>query len=224
MDINITIRSAPVSVLPVGFDKFTVRPYPIHGYGVDLDAVQRGVDMWAIVPVWCIETQSWSAVKGNVSMIGKTDIDKLTALQPKDSHTLNEKMGWLVSSKSGIAPMWTGGLGDWDTAQAYYAGSQLWAGQDCAASHETFKVAINGETVTCRKLYTFQPSDWKKAPQDAPWLYPWCSVARKSDNSLSYDWGRGRIRTMSQVLNYPAYEFVGPAKPSAFYVPAAWLV
>lgn len=230
--MSLTINFPALSTtpnLPTGFGLFRVRGYPIKGYGVNLDAVQRGVQMWAIVPVWVIETQSFSAVKGNVSMIGPTDIRNLKDLQPNDGYTLSEKMGWLVHGVTdndpngwGVAPMWTGkGNGDWNTANAYYVGSQLWAGQVCAASLETYRVQINGEFVPCRKLYSFKPSDWKV--MDAPWLFPTCCIARKTDNSLSFDFGRGTVRSMLQVLSYPEYEFVGNAKPSAYYVPADWL-
>lgn len=178
-----------------------------------------------VIPVWVPETQSFSAVKGNVSQYdrSKGDITALISLQPSTGASLNEVFNPLVGEGPGRT-WWADS--DWSTAPVWYAGTQLWGGQLFAATLETFDVDLkypNGlkARVACRKVLPFRRADFSKDPARYPWLLNWFTVAFRN-NVYSETFNGIRRRVPVQVLDPRDFKFVGPVQPNAFYIPAHW--
>lgn len=178
-----------------------------------------------VIPVWVEETQSFSAVKGNVSQYdrGFGDMDNLIRIQPAMGATVQEIFNPLVGEDRGRT-WWSDS--DWQTAPIWYAGSQLWGGQLFAATMETFNITLkypNGSVtgVACRKILPFRRADFAKDPEHYPWLFNWFTVAFRG-NVYSETFNGIRRRVPVQVLDPRDFHFLGPKTPSAFYLPAHW--
>lgn len=212
---------------PVGYGVFRARKWgdPILVRDALLSTEIVDTSNFQVIPVWVPETQSFSAVKGNVSQYdrGLGDMDALIRLQPPQGAPLQEIFNPLVGEDPGRT-WWSDS--DWQTAPIWYAGSQLWGGQMFAATMETFNITLkypNGSTagVPCRKILPFRRSDFAKDPEKYPWLFNWYTVAYR-DNLYSEYFNLLRRRVPVQVLDPRDFHFVGPKTPSAFYLPAHW--
>ncbi len=214
MTLSFTIHYPPA--LPTGYRLFRAPVWPIHQYGLDLSTATFGLSSFMIIPVWIPETRSWSGVT-NFSVLPETE--QVQGLQPKDGHTLTEKMNWLVTAGNGTAPMWTGDTTiTWQNATEYRVGCMLWGNQVFAASEVVTAVNVNGQIIGMRRVLPFRREYWDTQPE---WMFPQACIAGK-DNKLSYDWGRGEIRTMQMLLNPAQYDFAGTIQPQAFWMPADW--
>ena len=173
-----------------------------------------------VIPVWVTETRSFSALQ-NYSKIDRAEIDKLIALQtPDPDHPIEVKMNWLMYTGTGVSAMWTGDTQqDWRVTPLARVGSMLWGNQLFAASEATYPVMVKGVSTLCRKVLPFRSDYWNS---DRPeWAFPRACVVTPGEG-ISYDWGRGEIRTMLQVMDPAEYPFVGGLSPAAFWLPAEW--
>lgn len=181
-----------------------------------------------VIPVWVEETQTFSAVSGNVSQYdrSKGDMDNLLKIQPSTGATWSDIFNVLVGKDAGRT-WWSDS--DPATAPIWYAGTQLWGGQCFAATLQTFPMLLkypNGSwaSVNCRKILPFRRADFAKDPEKHPWLFNWFTVAYRN-NLYSEYFGLLRRRVPVQVLDPRDFRFNGPAdkQPSAFYIPAHWV-
>lgn len=217
--IVLTEPTASIVPPPAGWKLFRATTWPVVELGLSFEAF--GGSSFEVIPLWVPETKQFSAVKGNFSILDADGVAHLKALQPDDGYPLSVKMGWLVYSGVGVAPMWTHSEADWDTAVTYEVGTMLWGDQLFAASEETFDLTTSIGYGTYRKVMPFRKADWDKDPQQYPYLFPRATVCRPN-GGISNDFGRGEIRAMLMVLDPRDYKFAGSIVPSGFYIPTQW--
>jgi len=194
-----------------------------------------GTSTFAYVPVYVIETDSFSSVN-NASLYdrSKGDMENIWKLQPQDGRTLNENFNSIVFQGNAASLMWTGDPAmTWQAARVWYAGSQLQAGGIFSATEEIFQVrcALPGDAVKklrpMRKVQTFRRADFQKSHIDYPWLITKYRVAfmRPKPDTMS-DTFNGLIRYVpQQCLDPQDFKFASSQKqPSAFYVPVQWCI
>ena len=214
--MNITIEFP--TVLPPGYKMFKARKWAVPELGLSYE--EFGFSSFQVIPTWIAETRTWSAVS-NFSIMDTYGTKKLQEIQVQDGFELRVKMNWLVMNGFASSPMWTGSSKNWQDAPEYRVGTMLWGDQIFAATTETFNVQTSLGLQSCRKILPFRKIDWFRSPDAHPHLFPWACVSGPN-NGISFSWGRGKIRTMLQVLDPIDYKFAGSIVPTAFYMPENW--
>jgi hypothetical protein len=171
MKAEMTVISKPVL--------FRVKFYAEMLQYYDLADIQPNVPMslrsnFAYVQVWTPGLGT-----GSVSIytqLGKTDIQRLRAMQVEDVASRDAKMNWLVYPGDYVRPCWTGidGVG-WNAANSIRVGACVYTNQLVMVDQvQTMRVKVPNSAemrdMEMGRLVTFKKSDWGKTYASHPWL------------------------------------------------------
>jgi len=183
------------------------------------------------LPLYCFNTKTgewsgtWSAVANSLK-IPRADLDKLIAMQPKESDpTLNQRMNWLIYNGFAERPMWTKGQGSWDTTPEAYYGTIVFGDNYVKIDDEkTFTTKLPNESsarpVKMNRLVCFRKSDWGVTNETHPWLIHRGTEVDNNDVLNVYPKG-GTI--WSPLWSPLDWDFAGAFQPDSFWIPSDWI-
>jgi hypothetical protein len=171
---------------------------------------------------------------GYPANMSDAEIMYVRAATLSDGYSLNQKMNWLINAGGGKANnvMWVRAEGGapttWYQASEVCYGTMVNGGQKVAVSEEKCIVQARLKNMTavqpivCHKLMPFKRADFSNVGLLPNHLLQYATVANPPNDGYG-EYIRGHV-ICPVALDSNDFDFAGTFKPSAYYLPADWLV
>lgn len=202
---------------------------PILVEEADLSTAIVNTSNFQAVGLYNKET-GWGGVS-NFLRIPHGDLRRVESMQLDDGYTAHEKMAWMCNSYRGKIYMWDDPNTDWETAASIRWGTIGLGGNHVQVDgYETFtNFYLPNNTfygsVKMARLRGFRSNDWFRPLDELVrnGLVHRCYCAYRTPQEDTFgDSPKGVV--YNPFFSPLDWEFTGGRKPSAFYVPAHWLI